>query len=653
MIKSRILLTFLILAYLLSGIIVFSQEPPVIARSKDKVVIEGKVYYIHIVKKGETLFSISKAYNVPQKDIIIENPAAQTGLQVDQALKIPFVPESEHLVLAEDGDYIIHRVEQGQTLFSLSRFYNVTVEEIVALNPGVEEVMKIGEHVRIPKKSITPQREGFPEEDDEFLYHKVAKGETLFSLSKRYNVEIRDIRRANRKLIWGLKAGEFIRIPKTPDFIGDEDVLAEVVSDTLVVDEPVVDSLYFMDIVPDPLCAEFDYLTEGRPYHVVLFLPLFIERNFPSEDVEEDEQTAGQRQPAPRLSVPDLLPGTIPYLEFYEGALLAIDSLKKQGLSLNLFVYDSERNPAKIHETLQDLEYRDIDLIIGPFFPEEVLVVSEFAKNRNIPIVTPVTTRQEFVFNNPYLYQITPSVRTELEMASLFVANYPAHNIVIVRNDDPLEIENAQKMKDFLFSHFSMKNEFDQVVIKEIIYSDSLNIHLEQSLNKAVENIVILTSKEQAFVADLVNRLNILSTMFPLNVVGMHEWGRFTYVNVEFFHNLQLHYSSPFFVDYSNPEVRQFLKSFRHRYKAEPEEYGFLGFDTFYYFLSAMKTFGPDFKNCLPYLQVKLTQGDFLFRKISEYGGFENHGLSIIRYNKDYTIVKLNGPMDLRRIARQ
>ena len=282
-----------------------------------------------------------------------------------------------------------------------------------------------------------------------------------------------------------------------------------------------------------------------------------------------------------------------------------------------------------------------------------MLVVSEFAKNRNIPIVTPVTARQEFVLNNPYLYQITPSVRTELEMASLFVANYPAHNIVIVRNDHPVEVENAQRMKDFLFSHFSMKNEFDQVVIKEIIYSDSLNIHLEQSLNRAVENIVILTSKEQAFIADLVNRLNILSTMFPLNVIGMHEWGRFTYVNIEFFHNLQLHYSTPFFVDYSNPEVRQFLKSFRNRYKAEPEEYGYLGFDIFYYFLSAMKAYGPDFKNCLPYLQVNLTQGDFLFRKTSQYGGFENHGLSIIRYNKDYTIMKLNGPMDLRRIARQ
>lgn len=133
----------------------------------------------------------------------------------------------------------------------------------------------------------------------------------------------------------------------------------------------------------------------------------------------------------------------------------------------------------------------------------------------------------------------------------------------------------------------------------------------------------------------------------------MQDWQGYTNLDVEYFHNLKLHYSAPFYVDYTRPEVKKFLKDFRKLYKAEPSEYGFLGFDIFYYFLNALKSFGPDFTTCLPYMKINLVQSDFMFRKLNEEGGFENHGLSIIRFNKDYSIVKLNGPIDIRKVARQ
>lgn len=640
----------LFFVFFLVGIFVNAQEAPVIiTRSKDKVVIEGKVYYIHVVKKGETLFSISKAYGVPQKEILIENPGASIDLQIDQAIKIPFMPEAEQTPV-DKGEYIIHRVEQGQTLFSLSQSYQVKIEEIVALNPGVDEVLRVGDNLRIPRRGFAPQREGFPPEDDRFHYHKVIKGETLYSLSQRYNVSIRDIRRANRKLIWGLKAGEFISIPKIPGFYDEDEDRLDLLADTLAIEKPVPDSLDFYELAPDPKCLEFNYFSHGRPYNIALFLPLFLERNFPSE-TGSDEISASQRSTSG--SGTEISASTLPYLEFYEGARLAIDSLRKSGLSVNLYVWDSERNTTKLREILLSSEFRDIDLIVGPFFPEEVAIVSNYARQKQIPIVTPVSTNKEFLISNPYLYQVKPSVLAELEQSSLFVTDFPASNFVIIHKNEPDELENVQRMKDYLFRHFSMKNEFNQVVIKEIIANDSLAINLHQSLNRTDENFIVMVSRNQAFITDVMNRLNVLSNNYPISVFGMQDWQGYTNLDVEYFHNLKLHYSAPFYVDYTRPEVKKFLKDFRKLYKAEPSEYGFLGFDIFYYFLNALKSFGPDFTTCLPYMKINLVQSDFMFRKLNKEGGFENHGLSIIRFNKDYSIVKLNGPIDIRKVARQ
>lgn len=640
----------LFFVFFLVGIFVNAQEAPVIiTRSKDKVVIEGKVYYIHVVKKGETLFSISKAYGVPQKEILIENPGASIDLQIDQAIKIPFMPEAEQTPV-DKGEYIIHRVEQGQTLFSLSQSYQVKIEEIVALNPGVDEVLRVGDNLRIPRRGFAPQREGFPPEDDRFHYHKVIKGETLYSLSQRYNVSIRDIRRANRKLIWGLKAGEFISIPKIPGFYDEDEDRLDLLADTLAIEKPVPDSLDFYELAPDPKCLEFNYFSHGRPYNIALFLPLFLERNFPSE-TGSDEISASQRSTSG--SGTEISASTLPYLEFYEGARLAIDSLRKSGLSVNLYVWDSERNTTKLREILLSSEFRDIDLIVGPFFPEEVAIVSNYARQKQIPIVTPVSTNKEFLMSNPYLYQVTPSVLAELEQSSLFVTDFPASNFVIIHKNEPDELENVQRMKDYLFRHFSMKNEFNQVVIKEIIANDSLAINLHQSLNRTDENFIVMVSRNQAFITDVMNRLSVLSNNYPISVFGMQDWQGYTNLDVEYFHNLKLHYSAPFYVDYTRPEVKKFLKDFRKLYKAEPSEYGFLGFDIFYYFLNALKSFGPDFTTCLPYMKINLVQSDFMFRKLNKEGGFENHGLSIIRFNKDYSIVKLNGPIDIRKVARQ
>jgi LysM repeat protein len=617
-----------------------AQTVPVeVERAADKVVIDRKVYYIHVVKPGQTLYSISRAYNVSQKDILLENPNVYVGLQAGQALKIPYVPETAEIHVVPEqpsGDIILHTVEKGQTLYFLSRTYEVEINDIINLNPGVEiDGLQINQVLRIPSGQVTIAREGFPDEDDGYIHHKVERGETLYSLSRLYDVPVRVIRRENNRLVWGLKYGEYIRIPRNPEVIDD----MAVIKDFEVHGEPVLPGIYEDEMVTDAECLQFEYRDFYRPFNVALMLPLFIERNYPVEIPETDNEVPLQHHDRV-MTVNELYQQTLPFLEFYEGALMAVDSLVRAGLSVKLTVYDTERNPNKVREILRNPEFQDTDLIIGPVFPENLRIAADWARRNRVNIVSPLASRNEFLDGNPYLFQATPSSSAELEQASVFISNFPSSNFVLIHRNDPFEADLVEAFKMNIFRHFSYNSNYDNLVFKELILGDIIS-NIEQSLVAEQKNIVIIPSANQAFVTDVIIRLNVLSRKYDITIFGLNDWQRFANLEVEYLHNMELHFASPFFVDYNNDNVKNFLRKFRSKYFTEPSHYGFQGYDIMFYFLQALKQFGPDFHECLPVMRTELLQADFLFRKSDYRNGFENNGISIVKFGKDMDIKRL------------
>lgn len=627
-----------------SSVFVFSQDGPVeVVRSENKIVIGKEVYYIHTVKPGQTLYSISRVYNVPQKEILLENPGVYTGLQQGQALKIPFrqkAREEEVIPGIPEGDYIFHTVEQGQTLFFLSQTYNVEIDDIIKLNPGVEDGLQINQVVRIPAKRVYIPREGFPAEEDKYIHHKVERGETLYSLSREYDVPVRDIRRANDKLVWGLKYGEYIRIPKETDEDPDEVEIPETEFEDIA-EETWQPDIYDPVAVADAECIGFNYRDYDRPFNVALLLPLFIDRNYPVElpdtvDVEEAEEL----YPGYVRSVDELYHETVPFLEFYQGAMMAVDSLVRTGLAVNLTVYDTERDPEKVMDIIREPEFRNSDLIIGPVYPENMKIVADWASDTRVNTVSPLTSRSEFLDGNPYIFQVTPSYAVELEQASAFISNFPSSNFVLLHKDDPFESDLVEHFKNNIFRHFSYSSDFDNLVFKDVVYNDA-GIKIEQSLVPGEKNIIIVPSADQAFVSDVLMRLNILSRTYDITIFGLNDWQRFRNLEVEYLHNMELHYAAPFFIDYEDDNVKNFLSRYREKYYTEPSHYGFQGYDIMFYFLMAMKSYGPDFRDCLPVMQTELLQADFLFRKSGLESGLENNGVSIVKYGKDMNIKRL------------
>ena len=333
---------------ILSGIVaLYILTTPAIAqvaveRSKDKVVISGKTYYIHFVKKGETAYSISKAYGLSVEELAKENPLIVNGLKTGQSLIIPFIentgqPEPPRPVNLnperDETKYIYHKLSPGETVYFLSRKYGVSEDEILQSNPGVEiNKMSVGSEIAIPKREFMNNVQKFSAQDTNIYYHKVVKGETLYSIARKYKTTVRELRKENRGLFFA-KVDEFIRIPLKKKGLAVENIQAKPDTLKAVAEEPLVSPERIAGFTP---VGDL----RGR-YNVALLLPLYLAENSNRREIDSSQVIKGK--PVYKvIKRPDqwIYAGTVPFLELYEGILLAADTLRAHGLDINLYVYD-------------------------------------------------------------------------------------------------------------------------------------------------------------------------------------------------------------------------------------------------------------------------------------------------------------------------
>lgn len=156
---------------------------------------------IHIVQPGDTLYSIARAYNTTVEDIMNLNNLTTTLLQIGQELQIPTKPTIPE-------EIIIHIVKPGDTLWSISRQYNTTVDEIMRLNNLTSTLLSIGEQLIIKG---APQQ--VPEEPEKVTY-TVKKGDTLYSIARNFKTTVDEIKRINNLKSNLLNIGQTLLIPK-------------------------------------------------------------------------------------------------------------------------------------------------------------------------------------------------------------------------------------------------------------------------------------------------------------------------------------------------------------------------------------------------------------------------------------------------------
>jgi LysM repeat protein/ABC-type branched-subunit amino acid transport system substrate-binding protein len=570
--------------------------------------VNGKDHYIHTIVAGNTLYAVSRMYAIPIKDLLKANPSAADGYAIGDRIIIPLkdVKRKDFTQTVEvDGNYLIHKVEKKNTLYAISKEYDVDQKDIIAENPQVVEGLKEGMEIRIPVAKIKKTEEKqmyIPAQENIWQTHQVEPKETVYSLSKKYQVSIDSILSVNNGLVGGLRVGEPVNIP----------IFKIVETDTAFIPAPVFDS------------------TSIKPaYKVALMLPFFLKENKVALETEN-------------ITASDIFGMSAYALEFYEGFMVAIDSLKNEGLNLKLFVYDTENDTAVTAMILKKPELKSVDLIVGPMYYKNFVKAADFAKKNKINIVTPVKQSNKILLGNAYVSKVATSSPLLVKRFSEYChSNWSKHNIILINHEGEEDDATIQTfLKSFKTSMLDSKDSTMQSVPNELIYGAKSFSNLKNNLNELKMNVIYIPSENQAFITSLISSLHEIKGDYKFTLVFNENVLNYDNLEVTHLHDLNVHALTSEFVDPEAKEVKEFKEQFYNRNKHLPSKFSYLGYDVGYFYLSLLNQFGVNFEVMFMGYNKEMLMMNFNYFKTGIESGYENHSVFLLKY-EDYKLKKV------------
>ena len=639
--RAGILLTSIIL-------VIFSfnlRAQVVVERSKEKIIISGVPYYIHLVKKGETAYSISRAYGVTVDELTKENPPALYGVNEGQTLRIPLRPETPVIPQVQkppkdESRFIYHKLKPGETVFFLSKAYGVSENEVITSNPGIEiNKMPVGAEIAIPRRSFMNDRQKFNEPASKYLYHKVVSGESLASIADKYGLTLRQLRRENRDLRFP-QVGDYVRVPNQNLAIAE--VPEPVVADT--VQPVIIDSV----VVLERPAGYTPVDKMNGSLNVAVLLPFYLAENSRRTYVDSATIIKGKRIRKTLKREEDWVYGAErDFIEMYQGILLAADTLRSMGLNINLNVFDIKSDSVELARLIKSGKLGNMDLIIGPIWSANLSKVAAYAGPRGIPVVSPVPLFNNKVLNNnPDLFLANSSLEVAQKTLAQKVSEFYDHNFVFVHADTAGSNPEVKNFKKMILDELSNRMPYEEIRFKELPFysrstfgNDSI-VRIAHALSERSKNLMIIASEDAPVISETIQTIHAFSKKYDIKVFGYPDLRNQVNLNPEYYFDLGLMLYSPYWIDYSKEDVRQFNSDFRKKFSTEPSpmSYAWQGYDIAYYFLSGLAIHGNLFISHPEIHNPDLLQTEYDFRRKQTSDGFENQKLYFIRYNKDYRI---------------
>ena len=576
---------------------------------------------MHTVTQGQGLYSISRMYGVTEDDIIKLNPGSEKVIRTGQELRIPNRKQPA------SGKF--HTVQKGETLYRLAVQNRISVKELCDANPGLSaENFKIGQVITIPAPSdedplastIENAGESAPQEirtdirtiqSDTATYkttHVVKRRETIFRICRNYGITQEEFLKANPEYKYNkLKQGVVVKIPFSQ-------------KETAQRKQRINEAHNRMQSIPD---STLFFMNETQPEEVTdgvitaaLILPFSL----------DDSASTMQKQ----------------MIEFYQGMLLALDKLKDEDVSVNLKVFDSQADGTSLQPLIESGKLDDADIIFGPRWTNQITEMARWSTAHQVPLVLPMNAGADDVFNNPYVFQLnTPQSYFNQEIYNHFLEQFPNPNVIIMDADEFRRNEFIDGLKTVMADHGIPYSTLD---------IDTAYQELMDTLAPDKQNIMIINSSSSGPLNTLLPVLQLITrTKAPeieTHLFGYPEYQIYAQDHLDELYEVDTWFYSWFYTNNMLKESVDFNALFRRSFSRQMlvsyPSFASYGYDTGYYFLKGIATYGKDFENHLNEIKTDPVQMGFKFERVNNWGGFINRKVFFVHFSNEYKVEKID-----------
>lgn len=561
-------------------------------------------YTKHTVSKGETITQIALKYAVTPFDIYRLNPDSQTGIKENDVLLVPKSLDIKQVTPVKTlPSPSLRIVQPKETWYSLSKEVGLSVEELLALNPKHPE-LKIGDTivltaVKTAIKTNTAKPATTASASTSAVKHVVQPKETKFGIAQKYGITVAELETQNPSIQAGLQEGIELIIPKAT-------VVKPIDSSTSAASALKLTTKPGLQLVMNKASAN---------KKLVLLLP------FNAAKIQADTLTPLTN----RLKKDAFLNLT---LDFYAGALVAIDSARTLGVNVEVQVLDSEetKTSSAIDALLKTNSFADASAVIGPFYQQYVDKLSTALSPNGIPVLSPLS--KDLGKLNANVYQTMPSVALQKQT----VLNYmTAQNGNIIVISDPKKVTTKNWISQ----------QYTTVKFAKYLESGALDVvYLKSLLSKTTHNYVVLdTQKTNLILASTA----ALTTMLPAYVINLailepNETLDYEEIPMKRLTDLKLLYPS-IIRENSSPEAQQFRNHYKQINKVFPNQYAVRGFDLTFDTLLRLSQVGS-FETTTA-TATQQVECQFNYQK-NEAAGYSNSGVYLLEFQPDLTLKQLN-----------
>lgn len=532
-----------------------------------------------------------------------------------QGVNIPISAQTE---VVSGKTFFIHTVQQGQTLYSIAKTYQVEMKDIVRENKNQE--LKTGEILKIPankallKKAAHNQPEvKQPEKTIVYVDHTVQSKETVFGISKQYGITQEQLLNANPDVEQsGLKIGSVIRIPTNQEV--SQTHTNTPTAQPLVVTKTVITPVSDADMKDKDEMVEKKEEAMVKPtktkygkkdsIDVALILPLFLNNLSQVSTTENNNATMK----------------CFAFLPIYEGALLAMQKHANTS-NVRLHIYDVTEDSESMVKLLNSNEFKSTDIMIGPLFIKPFQKAAEYALDKEIPIINIFSEKEEIITSNPYVIKLKPSIEYQYQtLANYIEQHHPDNKVFIVFYDSV----SSGKNKIHLLTKV-LNSSYEFINVSKTGYTKAT-----QTIKNTKNAVVINFLDKENQVTLFVSNMSAIDAR-PDAFFAKSTWLNFDKLEPEYLQNINMHYYGDYFVDYQDPKVKSFVMEYYRNFQGDPVENAFIGYDLMDYLLHLLEKNPSDFWDNIEHENYPALHTSFQFKKGKGRDGYMNKDVNIFK----------------------